>query len=113
MQSISDEHGIGGGHAYHMRNTLLRRAGAALKTRKWKNAALNHAAKYIRKATAVTGKNVQPNTRRPTLDLRCHEKRQARESEGENHGGKRDSDRSVRCLCFQSGPRRLQHANNG
>jgi hypothetical protein len=81
MQSISDEHGIGGGHAYHMRNTLLRRAGAALKTRKWKNAALNHAAKYIRKATAVTGKNVQPNTRRPTLDLRCHEKRQARERE--------------------------------
>lgn len=56
MQSISDEHGIGVGHAYHMRNTLLRRAGAALKTRKWKNAALNHAAKYIRKATAVTAK---------------------------------------------------------
>lgn len=48
MQSISDEHGIGGGHAYHMRNILYCAVlVAALKTRKWKNIALNHAAKYI------------------------------------------------------------------
>jgi hypothetical protein len=79
MQSISDEHGIGGGHAYHMRNTLLRRAGAALKTRKWKNVALNHAAKYIRKATAVTAKMCNRTRGGRLLDLRCHEKRQARE----------------------------------